>query len=140
MSTTVEHHTFWKRNSDGVIVIVDGLRTYPGTSMREVSWRRIDNNRRGSIFEADFAHRYTLTTDPRLAPTAEQIDAVAAAIAKAADADYWVDEIAEWDGAEEWEREAYPDHYPSTAVEEREHFRKQARAALEAAARVGGAA
>ena len=66
-------------------------------------------------------------------PSDAQVDAVAVAIAKAADADYWTDEIAEWENAEQWEREAYPDNYPSTAYEDREEFRKQARAALRAA-------
>lgn len=63
----------------------------------------------------------------------EQVDRVAEAIAKAADADYWTDEIAEWECAEEWEREAHPDEYPGMAYEDREQFRTQARAALAAA-------
>lgn len=58
------------------------------------------------------------------------IDAVAAAIARTADSDYWTDEIAEWEVAEEWEREAHPDEYPGMAYEDREWFRDQARAAL----------
>lgn len=66
-------------------------------------------------------------------PSDAQVDAVAKAIAEAAIADYWTDEIAEWEGSEEWEREAYPDNHPHTAYEDREEFRKQARAALRAA-------
>ncbi|MBW9118869.1 hypothetical protein JNB63_02055 [Microbacterium trichothecenolyticum] len=62
------------------------------------------------------------------------IDRVAEAIARTADADYWTTEIAEWEGSEEWEREAHPDNYPAGAYEDREWYRKQARAALEAAA------
>ncbi|GAA1149341.1 hypothetical protein F6W69_10560 [Microbacterium oxydans] len=64
----------------------------------------------------------------------QQVDAVAAAIAQAADADYWTDEIAAWEGAEAWEREAHPDNYPAMAYEDREAFRKQARAAVHAIA------
>lgn len=63
-----------------------------------------------------------------------QIDAIAVAIAQAADADYWTDEIAAWEGAEAWEREAHPDNYPGMAYEDRETFRKQARAAVHAIA------
>lgn len=65
--------------------------------------------------------------------TGEWVDRVAKAIARAADADYWTTEIAEWEDSEEWEREAHPDNYPSAAYEDREWYHKQARAALEAA-------
>lgn len=71
--------------------------------------------------------------EPQVEPSDARVDAVAVAIAVAANADYWTDEIAEWENAESWEREAYPDNYPSTAYEDREEFRKQARAALRAA-------
>lgn len=66
--------------------------------------------------------------------TDEAVDRVAAAIAKAADADYWVDEIAEWENSEEWERAARADDYPQTAYEDRAFYRMQASAALEAGA------
>ena len=58
------------------------------------------------------------------------IDRIAAAIAEADSADYWVPEITDWETSEEWKREAYPDEYPSSAYEDRERYRKQARAAL----------
>lgn len=58
------------------------------------------------------------------------IEKAAKAIAKSANADYWTDEIAEWEGAEGWEREAHPDERPHMAYEDREEFHKQARAAL----------
>ena len=60
----------------------------------------------------------------------EWIDRIAAAIAEADSADYWVPEITDWETSEEWKREAYPDEYPSSAYEDRERYRKQARAAL----------
>ena len=59
-----------------------------------------------------------------------RIDRIAAAIAEADSADYWVPEITDWETSEEWKREAYPDEYPSSAYEDRERYRKQARAAL----------
>ena len=59
------------------------------------------------------------------------IDDVALAIAKAQNADYWVDEIADWEGSEEWEREAHPESHPWAAYEDREWYRKSARAALD---------
>lgn len=59
-------------------------------------------------------------------------DVVAVAIAKAADGDYWKDEIREWEESEDWEREAHPDNYPSTAYEDRDWWRKQADAAIAA--------
>lgn len=65
--------------------------------------------------------------------TDDEIERVAAAIAKAADADYWTDEIGAWENSEQWERDAHPDNYPGVAYEDREFYRKQARAALEAA-------
>ena len=65
--------------------------------------------------------------------TDESVDRAAVAIAKAADADYWVDVIAEWEGSEIWEREAHPEEHPYTEYQEQVEFRKQARAALEAA-------
>lgn len=65
--------------------------------------------------------------------TDAQVDRVAEAIARVADADYWTTEISEWEGSEDWEREAHPDNYPDGAYEDREWYRKQARAALEAA-------
>ncbi|MDF2920509.1 MAG: hypothetical protein K0S70_4727 [Microbacterium sp.] len=68
---------------------------------------------------------------PREADT-DEVDRVAAAIAKAADADYWVDEIGVWESLDLWEREAYPDNYPSSAFEDREWYRKQAHAAIAA--------
>ena len=68
----------------------------------------------------------------------ERVDIVAAAIAEAADADYWVIDIAEWEGSEQWERDAHPDEHPYVAYEDREEFRKQARAALDAARQAGG--
>lgn len=74
-----------------------------------------------------------LGIEPQGEPSEAQVDAVAAAIAVAADADYWTDEIAEWEGAEAWYREAYPNEHPHMAYEDREQFRKQARAALRAA-------
>ena len=58
------------------------------------------------------------------------IDRIAAAIAEADSADYWVPEITDWETSEEWKREAYPDEYPSSAYEDRERYRKQAMAAL----------
>jgi hypothetical protein len=61
----------------------------------------------------------------------DKVDRVAAAIAKAADADYWIDEIAAWDSQEQWERDAQPQEEPLSAYEDREWFRKQARAVLE---------
>ncbi|MDR7189759.1 hypothetical protein J2Y46_002585 [Microbacterium sp. BE35] len=64
--------------------------------------------------------------------TDAQVDRVAEAIARTADADYWKTEISEWEGSEDWEREAHPDNYPGVAYEDREWYRKQARAALEA--------
>lgn len=64
--------------------------------------------------------------------TEEQVDRVAAAIAVAADADYWTDEIAEWENADEWYRETYPCNYPDSAYEDREWCRRLARAALKA--------
>lgn len=72
-------------------------------------------------------------SEPQGEPSDAQVDAVAKAIAEAANADYWTDEIAEWEGSEEWEREAHADDHPHTAYEDREEFRKQARAALRAA-------
>jgi len=65
--------------------------------------------------------------------TAGAYEAAAKAIARAADADYWVDEVAGWEMQEEWEREAYPEEYPAMAYEDRANFMKQAYAALTAA-------
>lgn len=65
----------------------------------------------------------------------DERDTVAAAIAKAADGDYWVDEIREWEDAEDWEREAHPNECPHSAYEDREFYRKQADAALAVLAR-----
>lgn len=71
--------------------------------------------------------------EPQGEPSDAQVDTIATAIAVAANADYWTDEIAEWEGAEAWYREAYPNERPHMAYEDREQFRKQARAALRAA-------
>jgi hypothetical protein len=68
---------------------------------------------------------------PREADT-DEVDRVAAAIAQAAGGDYWVDEIAQWQGTEQWERDAHPENYPGSAYEDREWYRKQARAAIAA--------
>lgn len=65
--------------------------------------------------------------------TAGAYEAAARAIARAADADYWVDEVAGWEAQEEWEREAYPEEYPAMAYEDKASFMKQAYAALTAA-------
>lgn len=78
-------------------------------------------------------HNRERHAEPQGEPSDAQVDAVAKAIAEAANADYWTDEIAEWEGSEAWEREAHPDNNPHTAYEDREEFRKQARAALRAA-------
>lgn len=85
-----------------------------------------------AYLRGDEAH-FSKRAEPQGEPSDAQVDAVGVAIAVAANADYWTDEIAEWENAEGWEREAYPDNYPSTAYEDREEFRKQARAALRAA-------
>lgn len=60
-------------------------------------------------------------------PTREQI---AATIAKAHDADYWVDEIRDWDAQEEWEKAAHPDEEPFSAYEDRDYFLVAADAVL----------
>lgn len=65
----------------------------------------------------------------------DERDTVAAAIAKAADGDSWVDEIREWEGSEQWERDAQPQKHPHAAYEDREWYRKQADAAIAALAR-----
>lgn len=65
--------------------------------------------------------------------TEEQVDRVAEAIAKAVGDDYWVDEIAEWENAEEWYREAQPQEFPRMAYDDRQQFRAQALAAIAAA-------
>lgn len=59
--------------------------------------------------------------------------AVAKAIARAADADGWTDEIAEWEAMEDWERDAYPDEYPGMAYEDQVDYINQAEAAIAAA-------
>jgi hypothetical protein len=66
----VQQHTFWKRNSDGTVVIVDHVRALPAWhgGSRDVHWRRIDNNRRGAIWEPDFLKRYAPTVNPRESP------------------------------------------------------------------------
>jgi hypothetical protein len=63
----VQKHSFWKRKSDGIIVIIDHVRklaAWAGGSY-DVHWRRVDNNRRGAIWEADFLKRYEPTENPR---------------------------------------------------------------------------
>ncbi len=65
--------------------------------------------------------------------TDETVERAARAIARAADADYWVEEIARWEGQEQWERDAHPEERPISSYEDREEFRAQARAALAAA-------
>lgn len=105
-----------------------------GASKRDIETARRENERRGWA-----KYRFAEVLPESLGePSGSQVDAVAVAIAVAANADYWTDEIAEWENAESWEREAYPDNYPSTAYEDREEFRKQARAALRAASEAGG--
>lgn len=69
-------------------------------------------------------------SEQKSTPAEAQIDRIAAAIAAADNADYWVEEIADWEHFEEWKREAYPYEYPSSAYEDRERYRKQARAAV----------
>ncbi len=56
---------------------------------------------------------------PMPLPTREQI---AAAIAKSEDADYWVDEIANWEDREEWEREAHAEDRPCSAYDDRDYY------------------
>lgn len=46
-------------------------------------------------------------------------DRVAFSLAVAQNADYFYDEIEEWESMDEWEQEAYPDEYPGMAYEER---------------------
>jgi hypothetical protein len=60
-------------------------------------------------------------------PTREQIAEV---IAKAEDADYWIDEVREWETQEDWEQAAHPEEYPSMAYEDRESFLRAADAVL----------
>jgi len=82
----------------------------------------------GMISEALVAAGYRKHPEPEITDR----DVVAVAIAKAADGDYWKDEIREWEESEDWEREAHPDNYPSTAYEDRDWWRKQADAAIAA--------
>lgn len=60
-------------------------------------------------------------------PTREQIAVI---IAKSQDADYWVDEVREWEALEQWERDAYPGKYPGMAHEDRDSFLRDADAVL----------
>lgn len=78
-------------------------------------------------------HAGHCNAEPQGEPSDAQVDAVAVAIAVAANADYWTDEIATWEDAESWYRETYQNEHPHMAYEDREEFRKQARAALRAA-------
>ena len=87
--------------------------------------------RRGDLHDAGRVQRAVAALAARpVVDDAATVDRVAEAIAKAADADYWTDEIRDWEASDEWEREAHPDNYPGMAYEDREAFRSQARAAL----------
>ena len=58
-------------------------------------------------------------------------DRIAVSIAKAQNADYWTDEITTWEGLEAWQREAFPDEYPSGAYEDRSDYRDAAQAIID---------
>lgn len=117
------------------------------TKGHDDAWRGgpYDNGDRVWVGEPEEAEGYLPVTllylpdAPHPAPVdGDAVERAARAIAGAADADYWFDEIAQWEGREQWERDAHPDECPSSAYEDRAAFRSQARAAL-AAARAGEA-
>lgn len=58
-------------------------------------------------------------------------DRLAVTLAKAQDADYWTAEIAEWEGHEVWQREAFPGEYPAMAYEDRSNYRDAAQAIID---------
>lgn len=64
----------------------------------------------------------------------EALDRAARAAAARDDYDGCFDRIDEWEAQSDWEKDAYPDEYPSMDYEDREFWRKHIRAALEAAA------
>lgn len=92
----------------------------------------------GIVAEVEGALTVLFRPDDQQPATGDAVERAARAMAAVGDADGWVDEIAEWEGREQWERDAHPESYPSHAYEDREAFRSQARAAL-AAARAGEA-
>ena len=49
-------------------------------------------------------------------------DRVALALAVIMDADYFYDEIDQWESMDEEEQEAYPDEYPGSAYDDRDQF------------------
>ena len=49
-------------------------------------------------------------------------DRVALSLAVIQNADYFYEEIDQWESMDEWEQEAYPDEYPEMAYEDREQF------------------
>ncbi|WIB65808.1 hypothetical protein [Curtobacterium sp. MCBD17_040] len=80
-----------------------------------------------------------MTATELTAPAAKR-ELVAATIARAQDADYWVEEIRAWEAKEQWERDAYPGEYPGMAYEDRDHFLRAADAVLDALAEQQAAA
>lgn len=66
-------------------------------------------------------------------PDPDVVDIVAVAIAEAADAAQWIADIADWENAADYIREAFPEDRPTAAYEERDSFRRKARSALSTA-------
>jgi hypothetical protein len=64
---------------------------------------------------------------PAQHPTRDQ---VAEVLAKSQNADYWVDEIREWEAREDWERTAYAEDRPDGAYEDRDSYLADADAVL----------
>ena len=62
--------------------------------------------------------------------TADLREQIAEALAKSQDADYWVDEIRDWEALADWEREAQPDSQPDMAYEDQANYRQHADAVL----------
>ena len=49
-------------------------------------------------------------------------DRIAHSLAVIMDADYFYDEIDQWESMDEWDQEAYPGEYPESAYDDRDQF------------------
>lgn len=73
-----------------------------------------------------------MTENPMIPEAA--VEAAARGMAIHNDDDGCFLEVDAWNAQEEWEREAYPDNYPGSSIEDCAYWTTKARAALEAAA------